>query len=139
MPRLAAPDAVADRWVQERQPYRPPPAQAVQLLPLVSSPSQQEQPRIHPGTYFSPTPQGGFCTPWAAGSIATSKKVVSAVPAETTYEDRPLTSSALLPRPVLGGEPCGGCLRPWLAVSPVGNSTLYSSTLVQVYKLLFIQ
>ncbi len=82
---------------------------------LVSSPSQQEQLRIHPGT--------GFCTPQAGSSIAASTKAVSAVPAETTYEDQPLTFSALLLRPALEGEgePCGGCLRPWLAVKPVGT------------------
>ncbi len=70
---------------------------------LVSSPLQQEQPRIRPGTIFLLPWWEGFCTPGAGSSFATSTKAVSAAPAETTYVDRPLTSSALLPGPVLGG------------------------------------
>jgi hypothetical protein len=88
---------------------------------------------------FSSTLWGGFCMPRAGSSIAASTKAVSAAPAETTCEDQPLTLYALLLRPALRGEPCGGCLRPWLAVKPVDiNSTLYSSTLVHSLQSLYI-
>jgi hypothetical protein len=79
-----------------------------------------------PRNGFSPTPQGGFCMPWAGSSFAASAKSIPAAPAETTYEDRPLTSSALLPRPVLG-EPCGGSLRPWFVARPARQHTSDSS------------
>jgi hypothetical protein len=49
-----------------------------------------------PENSFSPTLRGGFCTPRAGSSFTTS---TDAVPAETAYEDRPLTSSASLLRP----------------------------------------
>ncbi len=145
-PRLAAPDATADRWAQAWQLCQPPLAQVVQLLPIRYRFQTRwvlhitaEVGKNPPGNCFSTTPQGGFCMPRAGSSIAASTMVVSIAPAKTTYEDWPLTSSALLPRPALGGEPCGGCLRPWLAVKPVGNSTLYSSSLVHSVQSLFIR
>jgi hypothetical protein len=96
-----------------------------------------------PRNRFSPTPEGGFCTPQADSSFAASIKVAPTVPVETSNEDRPLTSSALLPRPVLGGEPCGGCLRPWFMARPhVNNLVLqHHCTLctVLVYKPLYIR
>ncbi len=42
--------------------------------------------------------------PQAGSSFAASTEAVSATPAETAYEDLPLTSSALLPRPLLRGS-----------------------------------
>jgi hypothetical protein len=83
-----------------------------------------------PGNRFSPTPWGGYCMPLAGSSSAASTKTVPAVPAETAYEDRPLTTSALLPKPVLGGEPCGGCLCPWFHGQTSNATTLYSNTVV---------
>jgi hypothetical protein len=59
-----------------------------------------------PGNRFFPTPWRGFCTPRASSSFSASTKAVPAALAETAYEDQPLTLSALLPRPVFGGEPC---------------------------------
>jgi hypothetical protein len=54
--------------------------------PLVSSPSQQEN---LPGNCFSPTLRAG-------SSFTASTKAVPTAPAETAYEDRSLSSSALL-------------------------------------------
>ncbi len=68
---------------------------------LVSSLSQHEQPRIRPGTVFLLPCREVFCMPLAGSSFAASTKAASAVPAETAYEVRPLTSSPLLLRPVL--------------------------------------
>jgi hypothetical protein len=39
----------------------------------------------------------------AGSSFAASIRAVPAAPVKTAYDDRPLTPSALLPRPVLGG------------------------------------
>ncbi len=86
-----------------------------------------------PRDCFSPTPQGGFCMPWAGSSFAAPTKAVPTVPAETTNEDRPLTSSALLPRPVLGGEPSGGCLRPWFVARPAWQHPCTPALLYTVY------
>ncbi len=69
--------------------------------PLVSPPSQQEQPNIRPGTVFLLPLREDF---WAGSSFTASTEVLSATPAETAYKDRSLTFSALLPRPVLGGS-----------------------------------
>jgi hypothetical protein len=83
---------------------------------LVSSSSQQEQLRICQGTVFL-LPRGEvFACPGSAAPL--QPLLVPAVPAETPYEDRPLTSSAFLPRPVPRGEHCGGCLHPWFVVRP---------------------
>ncbi len=104
--------------------------------PLVSSPSQQEHPRIHPGNCFYPTPGGDFCTPWAGSSFAASTKTIPAAPAETAYEDRPVTSSSILQRPVLRGEPCGGCLCPWFVARPSIATVLRTPALLHtVYSL----
>jgi hypothetical protein len=59
-----------------------------------------------PGNRVSPTLRGGFYMPRASSSFAASTKAVPAAPGETAYEDQPLTSFALLPRPVLMGSPC---------------------------------
>jgi hypothetical protein len=60
--------------------------------------------------------------PRSGSSFTASTKAVSTAPAETTYGDQPLTSSALLPRPVLDGSP--------VEADQHGNNTLYSSTIV---------
>jgi hypothetical protein len=54
-----------------------------------------------PRNLFFPTLRWGFCTPWAVCFFPVSTAAVPTVPAETTSEDRPLTSPP--PRPVLGG------------------------------------
>jgi hypothetical protein len=51
--------------------------------PLVTPPSQQEQPRIHLGTVFLLPREEGFCMPRAGSSFAASTKEVSITPAET--------------------------------------------------------
>jgi hypothetical protein len=56
------------------------------------------------GNCSSPAPRGGFCMPQAGSSFTASTTVVSKALAETANEDRPLTSSVLLPRPVLWGS-----------------------------------
>jgi hypothetical protein len=65
-----------------------------------------------PGNRFSPTPQGGFCTPRAGSSFTASTDAVSAAPAGTANKDRPLTSSNSLPRPALGGSPVEAAYAP---------------------------
>jgi hypothetical protein len=89
-----------------------------------------------PGNRFYPTPRGGFCAPRAGGSSAASTTLVSAAPTETANKDRPLTSSALLTRPVLGGEPCGGCSTPLLQTDQpaVQYTVLQHTCTVPVYK-----
>jgi hypothetical protein len=67
---------------------------------LVSSPLQQ--PRIRPGT--------DFLQPHGEVLHNLGRQLLHGL--HKGYEDRPLTSSAPLPRPVLRGKPCGGCLRP---------------------------
>ncbi len=100
--------------------------------PLVSSPSQQEQPRFLPGNRFSPTPWGGFCTPWAGSSFAASTIAVSATPVETVFEDQPLTLSALLLRPVLrgGGGPVEAAYTPFFMASPSTETVLCTPALL---------
>ncbi len=65
-----------------------------------------------PRNHFSPTPQGGFHTPWDGSYIAASTKAAPAAPAETANEDRPLTLSALFLRLVLGGSPVEAAYAP---------------------------
>ncbi len=135
---LAAPDVAADHQDSHAaHPGSPTASKRVSFSdPLVSSPSHQEQPRNH----FSPTLQRGFSMPRSGSSFAASTKAVLAVLAETAYEDRPLTLSTLLPRPVLGGEPCGGCLQPAPLVHGQTRmaSTLYSSAIVYCVQSLYI-
>ncbi len=52
--------------------------------------------------------------PQAGSSFAASTKAVPTGPAETTYEDRPLTS----PEASAQEEPCGGCLCLWFVAIP---------------------
>ncbi len=87
-------------------------------VPLVSSPLQQEQLRICPGTVFL-LPRGEvFACPGPAAPSQPPQRQYPQRQRKQTFEDQPLTSSALLPRPVFGGEPCGGCLRPWFVATP---------------------
>ncbi len=96
--------------------------------------------REYVGNHFSPTPQGGFCMPRTGRSFAVSTEAVTATPVETAYEDLPMTSSALLPRPALRGESCGGCLCPWFpASSSTSTVSCTPALLYAVYKPLCIQ
>jgi hypothetical protein len=75
---------------------------------------------------------------WASSSFAASTKAVSTTPAEIAYEDRPLTSSALLPTPVLGRSPVEDAYAPGSWLDQHGNITMCSSTIVHCVQSLYI-
>jgi hypothetical protein len=105
---------------------------------LVSPPSQQEQLRMRPGMFFSYHTRRFLHAP-GYQLLRSSTKAVSAMPAETALEGPPLTSSAFLPRPVLGGCPVEAAYTPGSWLVPVRcNSTMYSSTVVHCVQSLYI-
>jgi hypothetical protein len=127
--------------------------QAVQLLPSRSRSQtcwylhhHSRRSREFARKPFFSNPAGSFFPALGQQPLRILRKSSMCNASGHCLEDLPLTSSALLPRPVLGGEPCGGCLRPWFMArcstatvlcTPALLYTVYCS--VPVYKLLCMQ
>jgi hypothetical protein len=98
--------------------------------PLVSSPSQQEQPRIRLGTVFLLPHREVLHAPSSSfhkgGTRSANRNHLQGLTSDL------ICSSS---RPVLMGEPFGGCLCPWFVATPARQQPCTPAPLYSAYSL----